>query len=72
MKAVIHPHPVRKKKIRLDRRAYSQRYRVECFFHRLKRHRGVASRFDKTARHYFAHLHLVCAKIWLDNLLPAH
>ncbi len=31
--------------------------------------RGLASRFDKT-RHYLAHLHLACAKIWLDDLLP--
>lgn len=71
MKAVIHPHPMRKKKPRLDRRSYSSRYLVECFFHRLKRYRGLASRFDKTARHYLAHIHLACAKIWLDELLPA-
>jgi transposase len=70
MKAVIHPHPGRKKKPRLDRASYSIRYRVECFFHRLKRFRALASRFDKTATHFMALLHLACAKIWLDDLLP--
>jgi transposase len=71
MKAVIHPHPNRKKKPRLDRWAYATRFRVECFFHRLKRYRALASRFDKTARHYLSHLQLACTKIWLDHLLPA-
>jgi len=71
MKPVIHPNPTRKRKPPLDRVSYSTRYRVECFFHRLKRFRGLASRFDKTAKHFLAHLHLACAKIWLDELLPA-
>lgn len=70
MKAVIYPHLIRKKKPHLARAAYSTRYRVESFCHRLKRYRGLASRFDKTARHYLAHLHLACAKIWLDALPP--
>lgn len=31
IKAVIHPHPSRKEKPRLDRRRYAKRYLVECF-----------------------------------------
>lgn len=70
MKPVIHSHPLRRKKPRLDKQAYSTRYLVEVFFHNLKRFRGVATRFEKTAKHYLAHLHVACFKIWLDDLLP--
>lgn len=70
IKAVIHCHPRRGKKPRLDRERYAQRYRVECFFHDLKRFRALASRFEKTARSYLAMLHLACSIIWLNNLAP--
>jgi len=70
MKPVIHPHPVRKKKPRLDRRRYACRYRVEMFFHSMKRFRAIATRFEKTARNYLSLLQLACAKLWLDDLLP--
>jgi IS5 family transposase len=42
MKPVIHPHPCRKKKRRIDRQLYGVRYRVECFFHDLKKFRAAA------------------------------
>jgi hypothetical protein len=35
LKPVIHSKPERKKKHRLDRKLYPQRYLVEIFFHRL-------------------------------------
>ena len=70
MKAVIHPNPSRKTKPRLDRRRYAWRYRVEVFFHSLKRFRAVATRFEKTARNYLSLLQLASAKLWLDDLLP--
>lgn len=69
MRAVIHPHPVRKKKPRLDRRRYALRFRVEVFFHDAKRFRAIATRFEKTARNYLALLHLACSMIWLRDLL---
>jgi len=69
IKAVIHPHPNRKKKRRLDRRRYAERYRVEVFFHNLKRYRVLATRFEKTARNYLALVQLACAMLWLQDMV---
>ena len=67
MKVVICNHPARKHgRRRLDRRLYGRRYLVEIFFHRLKRFRGIATRFDKTARNYLALVQLACAWLWLS------
>jgi len=66
MKAVIHSKPERKKKHRLDRTLYRQRYLVEVFFHRLKRFRAIATRYEKTSRNYLALLQLGCAWLWLS------
>jgi len=65
MKPVIHPKPERKKKHRLSRKLYGQRYVVEVFFHNLKRFRAVATRYEKTARNYLALVQLACATLWL-------
>ena len=70
IKAVIHANPTRKNKPRLDRKRYACRYRVEMFFHSLKRFRAIATRFEKTARNYLSLLQLTSAKLWLDDLLP--
>ena len=67
MKPVIHSKPERKKKHRLARALYRQRYLVECFFHELKRFRAIGTRYDKTARNYLALVQLACAWIWLKN-----
>ena len=69
IKPVIHANPTRKKKPRLDRKRYAKRYRVEVFFHTLKRFRAVATRFEKTARNYLALLQLACSMVWLQDLL---
>jgi len=65
MKPVIHSKPERKKKHRLARVLYRQRYVVEVFFHNLKRFRAVATRYEKTARNYLALIELACACLWL-------
>ncbi|NOK32863.1 IS5 family transposase [Corallococcus exercitus] len=65
MKAVIHPHPSRKQPPPLDRALYRLRYRVECFFHDLKRFRAAATRYDKTATCYLAVLHVASMLLWL-------
>lgn len=65
MKAVIPSHPTHPKKHRCDKRLYRIRYRVECFFHSLKRCRRVATRYEKTGRNYLAFVHLAAALIWL-------
>jgi transposase len=67
MKAVIHPHPNRKQKPRLDRRRYANRFRVEVFSHDLKRYRAIATRFEKLARNFLALIHLACAMLWLQD-----
>ena len=69
IKPVIHANPTRKRKPRLDRRRYAMRYRVEVFFHDLKRFRAIATRFEKTARNYLSLLQLACSMIWLRDLL---
>ena len=67
MKVVIHCNPTRKQpRRRLDRRLYKNRFRIECFFHDIKRFRAVASRYDKTARNFLAMVELACAWRWLN------
>lgn len=68
MKAVICAHPKRKKKPRLDRRLFAKRFRVETFFHDLKRYRAIATRFEKTARNFLALIHIACSMLWLQDL----
>ena len=57
---VVPPSKCRKRKRRIDRELYGLRYRVEVFFHSLKRFRRIATRYDKTAICYASFLHLVC------------
>jgi transposase len=38
---------------------------VECFFNHIKHFRGIATRYEKTARSFLAGIHLVCALAWL-------
>jgi transposase len=63
--SVIPSHPCRKNLRPLDRERYRVRYKIECFFHSLKRFRRIATRYEKTARNYLAFLHLTCALIWV-------
>lgn len=65
IKPVIHSKPERKKKHRLDRKLYRQRYIVEVFFFKLKRFRAIATRYEKTAQNYLALVQLACAWLWL-------
>lgn len=65
MQPVIRSKPERRKKPRLARKLYRQRYRVEVFFHRLKRFRALATRYEKSARNYLALLHIACITLWL-------
>jgi len=65
MKAVIPSHPTHSVTHRWDKRLYRIRYRVECFFHNLKRCRRIATRYEKTGRNYLALVHLAAALIWL-------
>ena len=66
MLPVTPPHPSRNKRRRINRQLYAIRYRVEYFFHSLKRFRAVATRYDKTSSCYLAALHIASMILWLQ------
>lgn len=71
LKAVINPNGGRKVHcLKLDKKLYSKRYRVEVFFFRLKRFRALATRYEKSARNYLALLHLGCMMLRLERICP--
>jgi transposase len=59
--------PNRPRKLPKSRALYEKRYRVEVFFHSLKRFRALATRFEKTARNFLALTQLACTWLWLDE-----
>jgi len=63
--AVIPNNPSRAQKYPLDKHLYAQRHLIECCFSRLKQFRRVATRFEKTSKHYLAVITLAATVIWL-------
>jgi transposase len=62
---VIPPKVNRKSPRRCDFALYAERNLIERFFQFIKQFRGIATRYEKTARNFLAGLHLVCALAWL-------
>lgn len=50
----------------LNKRLHRQRYVVEVYFHKLKKYRALATRYEKTARNYLALIHLVSGLLGID------
>ena len=65
IKPVIPPKSNRKIKRDCDFALYAERNLVERFFNTIKHFRGIATRYEKTARNFLAGIHLVCALAWL-------
>ncbi len=51
--------------VRFDRAAYRERNRVERAIRRLKRHRAIATRYEKLLSHYHALLAIAAILLWL-------
>ena len=62
---VIPPKANRKILRQCDFVLYCERNLVERFFNILKQFRGIATRYEKTARNFLAGIHLACALAWL-------
>ena len=65
IEVVIPPKANRTTKRDCDYALYAERNLIERFFQYIKQFRGLATRYEKTARNFLAGLHLVCALAWL-------
>ena len=62
---VIPPKSNRATKRYCDFALYAERNLIERFFNIIKHFRGIATRYEKTARNFLAGIHLVCSLAWL-------
>jgi transposase len=68
-KAVIPPRRNRKEPVEFgeaEQELYKQRHKIENFFSRLKDYRGIATRYEKTARNFLSGIYLAAAIIWCN------
>ncbi len=66
MKPVIAMNPTRKyNRRRRDRKLSKLRGHIERLFHRLKRFRALATRYEKSSVNFLAVVHIACAMVWL-------
>jgi transposase len=68
-KAVIPPRRNRKDPVKFgeaDKELYKQRHKIENFFSRLKDYRGIATRYEKTARNFLSGIYLAAAIMWCN------
>jgi transposase len=55
----------RKMQYMVDKRLYALRARIECFFNKLKNHRHIATRYDRTSTSFLGFVLLGCIRIWI-------
>ena len=65
MTPVIPPRKNRKVQRRYDKHLYRSRHLVENAFLKLKRWRGIATRFSKNTLSFLASVHIRCLFLWL-------
>ena len=68
MEAVIPPKKNRKVQRKYNKDTYENRYQVENTFLKLKRWRGIATRYAKTTSSYKASILICCMFMWLNIL----
>ena len=61
IRPVIPPKSNRKIKRDCDFALYAERNLIERFFNIIKHFRGIATRYEKTAKNFLAGIHLACA-----------
>ena len=65
MEALILPKRNRKNQREYNQEIYENRYQVENAFLKLKRWRGIATRYTKKAKSYTAAVQISCMYQWL-------
>ena len=68
MEVVIPPMKSRKEQRQYDKYLYRLRHLVENAFLKLKRWRGIATRYAKTSASFLAAVQIRCLVLWLDVL----
>jgi transposase len=63
--AVIPPKKNRKVPRKFDKHLYKERQKVEWFINRIKQHRRVATRYEKTARNFLGFVHVASIMVLL-------
>ena len=66
IEAVSPPKSNRKEQRKYNEEIYENRYQIENTFLKLKRWRGIATRYAKTTASYIAGLQICCMYLWLQ------
>lgn len=66
---VVKSHPNRKMPPLLNRRLYRLRINIEKLFHKLKRFRRIASRYEKRGHCYKTMVEFACMMLWVGEVM---
>ncbi len=65
-KAIIPSKKNRLNPFDYDKDLYKARHLIENFFAKLKQHRAIATRYDKTSQNFLGAIYIVATIIWLN------